>query len=66
MVPYIEAGLASNDPSTRSWAICIIDDVIEYCNGDALHYVGQYLSALAKSVTEECTSSALHVAHISS
>jgi importin-5 len=56
MIPYIEAGLASNEPSTRSWAICIVDDVIEYCNGDALQYIGQYLPVLAKSVTDECTS----------
>lgn len=66
MVPYIEAGLASNEPSTRSWAICIIDDVIEYCNGDALHYIGQYLPALAKSVTDECISLAVHVTDSSS
>jgi hypothetical protein len=56
MVPYVEAGLASNEATTRSWAICIIDDVVEYCNGDALHYVGQYLPTLATSVTDECIS----------
>ena len=66
MVPYIEAGLASNEPSTRSWAICIIDDVVEYCNGDALHYIGQYLPTLAKSVTDECISLFLSITHCSS
>jgi importin-5 len=54
MVPYVEAGLASNEATTRSWAICVIDDVVEYCNGDALHYVGQYLPTLVTSVTDEC------------
>ena len=54
MTPFVEAGLASVESSTRSWAICIIDDVIEYCNGDALNYIGQYLPALANCVTEEC------------
>jgi importin-5 len=56
MTPYVEAGLASSESNTRSWAICIIDDVIEYCNGDALHYIAPYLPALANCVTEECIS----------
>jgi importin-5 len=56
MVPYVEAGLASSEANTRSWAICIIDDVVEYCNGDALHYVGHYLPTLANSVIDECMS----------
>jgi len=54
MTPYIEAGLATTESSTRSWAICIIDDVIEYCNGDALHYIGNYLPVLLNCVTDEC------------
>jgi importin-5 len=56
MMVFIEAGLASNDPSTRSWAICILDDVIEYCNGDSLYYIEQYLPILARSVTDPCNS----------
>ena len=53
MTPYVEAGLASSEPSTRSWAICIIDDVIEYCGGDALPYIGAYLQPLVSSVTDD-------------
>jgi hypothetical protein len=56
LTPYVEAGFASHEPSTRSWAICIIDDVIEYCNGDAFPYIAQYLPALGSSVTDECMS----------
>jgi importin-5 len=56
MIPYIEAGFASAEPSTRAWAICIIDDVIEYCNGDALNYVAPYLQTLITFVTDECIS----------
>lgn len=56
MTPYVEAGLASSETNTRSWAICIIDDVIEFCNGDALHYVGVYLPTLVECVTDECIS----------
>jgi importin-5 len=55
MVPYVEAGLASSESNTRSWAICIIDDVIEYCHGDSLHYIAQYLPTLVNFVTDECT-----------
>ena len=54
MTPYVEAGLASTESSTRSWAICIIDDVIEYCNGEALPYIGNYLPVLLNCVTDEC------------
>ena len=56
MTPYVEAGLASSEANTRSWAICIIDDVIEFCDGDALHYVGAYLPTLVECVTDECIS----------
>jgi hypothetical protein len=56
LTPYVEAGFASNEPNTRSWAICIIDDVIEYCHGEALPYIGAYLPALGNSVIDECTS----------
>ena len=54
MTPYVEAGLASSESSTRSWAVCIIDDVIEFCNGEALNYIGAYLPTLIECVTEDC------------
>lgn len=54
MTPYIEAGLQSAEPSTRSWAICILDDVIEYCGGDAIRYIGPYLQTIIAGVTDEC------------
>jgi hypothetical protein len=53
MTPYVEAGLASSEATTRSWAICIIDDVIEYCGGDALPFIGAYLQPLVNSVTDD-------------
>jgi importin-5 len=56
MTPFVEAGLASSESNTRSWSFCIIDDVIEYCGGDALPYIGNYLPAVVNSVTDECTS----------
>lgn len=54
MTPYVDAGLASTESNTRSWAICIIDDVIEFCNGEALHFVGNYLHTLVQFVTDDC------------
>lgn len=54
MIPYVEAGLASGEPSTRAWAICIIDDVIEYCNGEAINFIGQYLPALVNCLSDDC------------
>jgi len=55
MVPMVDAGMASNEPTTRSWALCIIDDVIEFCNGEAFPFVGHYLQAIAASIVDECT-----------
>jgi len=52
LIPFVEGGLASQESSTRSWAICLLDDVIEYCNGDALHYIGQYLPPILTAVTD--------------
>ena len=56
MIPYVEAGLGSTDMNTRSWAICIIDDVIEYCGSESLYYIEQYLNQLITSVTDDCIS----------
>jgi importin-5 len=61
MIPYVEAGLASTESTTRSWAICIIDDVIEYCNGEALHYIANYLPVLITCVTDECILTSLGI-----
>ena len=34
-----EGFLASRDPTQRQWGLCIMDDVLEYCGPQSIHYV---------------------------
>lgn len=33
-----ESFLSSSDPTQRQWGLCIMDDVLEYCGPESIHY----------------------------
>jgi len=35
LLPYYAAFIAAADPTQRQWALCIFDDILEFCPGDA-------------------------------
>ncbi|KFA65338.1 hypothetical protein S40285_07161 [Stachybotrys chlorohalonatus IBT 40285] len=38
LMPTYEAFLASPDPTQRQWALCIMDDILEYCGPESTRY----------------------------
>jgi importin-5 len=52
MMNFVESGLVGSDADAKSWAICIIDDAIEFCNGEALLYIGQCLPVVINCLAD--------------
>lgn len=50
MLPTYEQFLKSPDTTQRQWGLCIMDDVLEFCGADSIHYAAHISSAL----TEGC------------
>jgi hypothetical protein len=38
LMPTYEEFLTSQDASQRQWGLCIMDDVLEYCGPESMHY----------------------------
>jgi HEAT repeat protein len=38
LITTYEGFLASQDPTQRQWGLCIMDDVLEYCGPESIHY----------------------------
>ncbi|ORY60708.1 armadillo-type protein [Pseudomassariella vexata] len=38
LMPTYESFLISEDPTQRQWGLCIMDDVLEYCGPESIHY----------------------------
>ena len=38
LIPTYEEFLASSEPTQRQWALCIVDDVLEYCGPESSRY----------------------------
>ncbi|EGO55605.1 hypothetical protein NEUTE1DRAFT_148083 [Neurospora tetrasperma FGSC 2508] len=43
LLPTYSSFLSSNDTTQRQWGLCIMDDVLEYCGAESIHYA-QYIS----------------------
>jgi hypothetical protein len=50
LIPYYDKFINSNDPTERQWALCIIDDLLEFCGPEAWkyrqHFVGPLVAGL--------------------
>ncbi|TLS23143.1 uncharacterized protein PpBr36_06674 [Pyricularia pennisetigena] len=43
LMPTYESFLKSSETTQRQWGLCIMDDVLEYCGADSIHYAN-YIS----------------------
>jgi hypothetical protein len=43
LMPVFEKYMAASDPTQRQWALCVMDDVVEYCGTDSSRYMS-YIS----------------------
>lgn len=53
LMPFYDAFIASSDPTQRQWAICIMDDVLEFCGEHSWSYKDHILQPLINGMVDE-------------
>jgi importin-5 len=53
LLPFYDAFITSDDPTQRQWAICIMDDVLEFCGEDSWAFKDHILQPLANGLRDE-------------
>lgn len=53
LLPFYDAFITSSDPTQRQWALCIMDDVLEFCGAEAWNYKDHILQPLAAGLQDE-------------
>ncbi|CAG8020327.1 unnamed protein product [Penicillium salamii] len=53
LVPFYDAFINSQDPTQRQWALCIMDDVLEFCGDESWTYKDHIMRPLAAGLQDE-------------
>lgn len=53
LMPYYDTFITSNDPTQRQWAICIMDDVLEFCGPQSWQYHTHIVQPLIQGMQDE-------------
>jgi importin-5 len=53
LIRYYQEFLCSADPTQRQWALCIIDDVIEFCGPASWKYMEHFLKPLVDGLGDD-------------
>jgi len=53
LLPFYDAFITSDDPTQRQWALCIMDDVLEFCGEQSWNYKDHILQPLARGLLDE-------------
>jgi hypothetical protein len=53
LLPFYDAFITSQDPTQRQWAICIMDDVLEFCGEQSWNYKDHILQPLVNGMRDE-------------
>ena len=53
LLSFYDAFITSSDPTQRQWALCIMDDVLEFCGTEAWNYKDHILQPLAAGLQDE-------------
>ncbi|ODM23487.1 hypothetical protein SI65_01076 [Aspergillus cristatus] len=53
LLPFYDAFITSADPTQRQWALCIMDDVLEFCGAEAWNYKDHIMQPLAAGLQDE-------------
>ena len=53
LLPFYDAFITSQDPTQRQWAICIMDDVLEFCGDQSWTYKDHILQPLINGMQDE-------------
>ena len=46
LMPYYDTFIASTDPSQRQWALCIMDDMLEFCGRESSKYQEHFMNPI--------------------
>lgn len=53
LMPFYDAFINSNDPTQRQWAICIFDDVLEFCGPDSWQFSEHIIQPLINGMRDD-------------
>jgi importin-5 len=53
LMPFYDAFASSPDPTQRQWAICILDDVLEFCGSRCWEFKDHIIQPLANGLQDE-------------
>ncbi|KAL6250246.1 importin subunit beta-3 [Rhinocladiella similis] len=53
LMPFYQSFAANNDATQRQWALCIYDDVLEFCGQQSWQLSGEITKALVRGMTDE-------------
>jgi hypothetical protein len=52
LLPFYDAFITSPDPTQRQWALCIMDDVLEFCGPEAWKYQNHFVQPLINGLSD--------------
>lgn len=53
LLPFYDAFVTSQDATQRQWALCIMDDVLEFCGGESWNYRDHIMQPLASGLQDQ-------------
>jgi importin-5 len=53
LMPFYDGFISSNDPTQRQWAICIFDDVLEFCGPQSWQFSDHIIQPLINGMRDE-------------
>lgn len=53
LLPFYDSFITSQDPTQRQWAICIMDDVLEFCGEESWNFKDHILQPLVNGMQDE-------------
>ena len=52
LLPYYDSFITSADPSQRQWALCIMDDMLEFCGPESYQYKDHFVKAIMDGLSD--------------
>ncbi|THC90469.1 hypothetical protein EYZ11_010072 [Aspergillus tanneri] len=53
LMPFYDTFITSQDPTQRQWALCIMDDVLEFCGPESWKYKDHIMQPLAAGLQDQ-------------
>lgn len=53
LLPFYDAFIVNEDPTQRQWALCIMDDVLEFCGEQSWNYKDHIMQPLVNGMRDE-------------